>query len=718
MKTRARSIAAVQTLLLLIAGVALVRRAAAPPPVIEAPAPLTAFSADRAMAHVRAIAQRPHPTGSVENDRVRDYVLGELRALGLTLTVQETLGIGTRHRAVGRIRNILARLPGTANSGRAVMLASHYDSQGAAPGAGDAASGTAAILETVRALRAAPPLAHDVIVLITDGEEAGLLGAAAFAREHPWARDVDMILNFEARGTGGRSFMFETGAGNLDAARMLRRVADVSATSLMVMVYRLLPNDTDLSELMILGRPAMNFAFIDGVERYHTAHDDVVHLDPRSLQHHGNQSLALARAYATEPLPRVATDDAVFFDFPFAGLIVYRESSALPICMLAIGLVLVALWRTHARQPRWGVHAAVAIGGGAAVTTVGALVAVAASRAVAAVHGAMGWEGAPEWRPVYMAAVAALVFASTMGAWGLVRRRASLHGAAAGALVLWSALALLVTMMAPGASYVLVWPLAAAAIARIIVLTSESLLANAAAQLAGTAIVMAMLVPLVYLLGVALGLALPGALASALLTVLGAWLVAAHLESLAGSRRWLLPAAGLATSLLLFVAGAATVRADAAHPTRRSVVREIDVDTGGIAEPPLARVTADSSSGGRRYLALRIWGPGRTLALRMQSHARVLGASIDGRGIDTTRYRRRSDGWDMTYVAPPDSGFLVSLAVPGGAPLDLLLTARVAGVPSPDSAAVRSRTGAAVASGAGDATYRRRRLTLPAPSPR
>src|SRR5947208_1402071 len=83
----------------------------------------------------------------------------------------------------------------------------------------------------------AQPLAHDVMIVITDGEEAGLLGAAAFVREHPWAKDVGVTLNFEARGTSGRSYMFETGAGNLDVARMLRRAGDVSATSLSVTVY-------------------------------------------------------------------------------------------------------------------------------------------------------------------------------------------------------------------------------------------------------------------------------------------------------------------------------------------------------------------------------------------------------------------------------------------------------------------------------------------------
>ena len=98
--------------------------------------------------------------------------------------------------------------------------------------------------------------------------------------------------------------MFETGPGNLDAVRALRTARDVSAGSVFTTVYRTLPNDTDLSELAVLGLPALNFAFADGVERYHTSNDDLAHLNPGSLQHHGAQMLALARTFANDTLPR------------------------------------------------------------------------------------------------------------------------------------------------------------------------------------------------------------------------------------------------------------------------------------------------------------------------------------------------------------------------------------------------------------------------------
>ena len=136
----------------------------------------------------------------------------------------------------------------------------HYDGVEAGPAASDDGAGSAALLETLRALRARKkPLAHDVIALFTDGEEAGLLGAAAFVREHPWAKDVAIVVNFEARGTTGRSFMFETGPGNLDAVARAAVAGDATAGSVFTTIYRTLPNDTDLSELAVLESSGAEF---------------------------------------------------------------------------------------------------------------------------------------------------------------------------------------------------------------------------------------------------------------------------------------------------------------------------------------------------------------------------------------------------------------------------------------------------------------------------
>ncbi|NJL27883.1 MAG: M20/M25/M40 family metallo-hydrolase [Thermoanaerobaculia bacterium] len=214
---------------------------------------------------------------------------------------------GRARPAVARVVNVLGRLVGR-ERGRALLLLTHYDSVPNSPGASDDGSGVAAVLETLRALRSGPQLRNDVIFLFTDGEEAGLLGARAFAEQHPWIDDVGAVVNFEARGTRGPSLMFETSDGNARLIGELRRaMGHPRATSYSYEIYKLLPNDTDFSVFRRRGLPGMNFAFIHGATAYHTAQDSFENLDPRSLQHHGEAALGLARGLGEADLRQLVT---------------------------------------------------------------------------------------------------------------------------------------------------------------------------------------------------------------------------------------------------------------------------------------------------------------------------------------------------------------------------------------------------------------------------
>lgn len=97
----------------------------------------------------------------------------------------------------------------------------------AGPGASDDGAAVATVLEIARILAARPASRHPVVLLITDGEEAGLLGAFLFVREHPLAKQVRAAVNLDARGTSGPSLMFETGprtAGSCTCTRRQSRV--------------------------------------------------------------------------------------------------------------------------------------------------------------------------------------------------------------------------------------------------------------------------------------------------------------------------------------------------------------------------------------------------------------------------------------------------------------------------------------------------------------
>jgi hypothetical protein len=684
--------------------------------------PRDGFSQEQALRHVRVIAMRPHPTGSEDNARVRSYLLSTIAALGLSPQAQEATAVGTRYAVAGRIHNVLVRVPGTNPGGLAVLLMAHYDGVPAAPAAGDDGSGSAALLEVLRALRAGKPLVHDVIALFTDGEEPGLLGAAAFVREHPWAKDVGVVLNFEARGTHGPSLMFETGTGNLDVVRVLQSVSEARATSLSTTVYRKLPNDTDLSELAVLDRPAMNFAFIGGVDRYHTAQDDVAHLNAGSVYHHGVQALALARAFGNGPLPRPRTGDAVFFDLPLVGLIVYPESWALPFAIVALVLVLIAVVRVRASEARWLRDILFGAIGLLATTVLAGALALGMGSLLQRFYG--GGIGSPEWSGIAAAVVALVAVAVALITYATVRRRAGARCAHLGALIAWGLLSLFIAWTTPGASFVFTWPLLVVTVAAIVAAERPERTPARIATWTATVVVIALVVPIVYLMScVALGVSGVGAVILGVFTALGVWLLAPHIESVGGASGERLRATQVWAAralVVLFLFGRVMVRTNENHPAGTSIAYAFDADSGlawlnGYATSsgarswlarslrdvtgsragdrlpqwltrnfeakstviaPLAEVTpakarvmivGDSIRDGARVVTLRIVPAPGSRAIAIAADSGVVTAAVDGRLVDTSRYRASPRRWSLQYVAPPDTGFVLALTLRGSA---------------------------------------------------
>lgn len=307
--------------------------------------PLSEFSTKRAYDKVEAISKKPHYVGSENHERVANYLIKELKKLGLETSIQEGYTLSDWGNLV-KSKNILARIEGTANS-KALLLLSHYDS---APhsyslGASDAGSGVATILEGVRAfLHDKTPHKNDIIILFSDAEELGLNGAALFVTQHKWANDVDLVLNFEARGTSGPSYMLmETNNGN---AALVKEFAAANASypvsnSLMYSIYKMLPNDTDLTvfreQKNIQG---YNFAFIDGHYNYHTAQDDIKHLDTNALAHQGTYLMPLLNYFSNANLNTMqATADYVYFTIPFT-FISYPFELVIPLFIFALLLFL------------------------------------------------------------------------------------------------------------------------------------------------------------------------------------------------------------------------------------------------------------------------------------------------------------------------------------------------------------------------------------------
>ena len=316
---------------------------------------LAEFSTERALHQVEIIAQKPHYVGTTNHELVANYLKLELNRIGLETSVQEGFTLNDKGLLV-KSKNILARIKGTNNS-KALLLLSHYDSapHSFSKGASDDASGVATILEGIRAfMYSKHPQKNDIIILFSDAEELGLNGAALFVNKHPWAKEVGLVINFEARGSSGPSYMLmETNKGNEALVKEFSNAKTQYpvSNSLMYSIYKMLPNDTDLTVFREQGNiQGFNFAFIDGHYNYHTQQDDVQHLNKMTLAHQGTYLMPLLKYFANIDLNATnSTEDDVYFSVPFS-FISYPFTWVFPMTIIALGLLIIFIFIGKAKR--------------------------------------------------------------------------------------------------------------------------------------------------------------------------------------------------------------------------------------------------------------------------------------------------------------------------------------------------------------------------------
>jgi hypothetical protein len=594
-----RALAAVGALAVLGAAGAAALFAIAPPAARGADAPTGEFGAGRAHAQVEVIAAATHVAGGTTNDGVREHLLTTLRGYGLTPEVQDTVtteggSLSSSEGATGmaRVRNVVTLLPGTApgTAGR-VFLVAHYDSVQTGPGGNDDAAGVATVLETARALTTGPRLRNDVVLVLTDAEEACLCGAAAFVGQHPLARDGGVVLNLEARGSSGPAIMFETSQHNAGLVGVYAQTPHPVGTSFAVEIYRLLPNDTDFTPFREAGFAGLNTAYIDGAAVYHTPLDTPSSMDIDSLQHHGDNALALTRRLGGTDLGSLQTDgDATYFPAPW-GLVLYPGSLTWPLAGVALLAVLVLAVSGRRR----GLFSWPRLLGGVAL----GLLPIAVTPVLAQLF----WAGMVGIRPGYATlldpyrpmmfrlAVLALTVTVLCGWYALFRRRVGPAAIAVGGLVWLAVFGLVLAFLVPGGSYLAALPALAGAVAGLVAIRVTGWWAVLAVTLGG-AVAVIVLLPAVVLLFPALGMAM-GGVGALLAVLLGLALlpIVDLLHPEAGVRQgipaWRARRRGPLPALLAFTvfvalagAGLRIDRFDAAHPSPTHLMYALDTDTG------------------------------------------------------------------------------------------------------------------------------------------
>ena len=414
------------------------------------------FSASRAMEHVAAIAREPHPGGSPEMGAVARYLTGELRELGIQVSNQRARGRGGV-----ALRNTVGRIAGSSSTG-AVLVVSHPDSVPYGPGAGDNASGAAVVLELARTLVHGPKLRNDVIVLFDDGEETGFEGGYAFARAHPWMKDVRLMVGIDTAAWGVPHPMQSSD----DDGMLIRAYADgVDDPVAFSVITALTEGEFETQPFKEEGLPAIeledNYAELD----QHTERDTVDGVKPEYVQQMGDQVLGLVRASGDMDLAGTKEGSRVFHTFPVVGIVHYSAGWSVPLFLLAAlgyaAVVLVAIRNAH-------------VGGRGLVKALGLVLALVAATVVFAAIAALIYKAIfpnpnehigeylrDSTAPFAIAVALMFTFAFAI-AYRKLARRIGATEFGLGFLGVWLLFALAFATLAPAAAYYVEWPLLAA----------------------------------------------------------------------------------------------------------------------------------------------------------------------------------------------------------------------------------------------------------------
>ena len=407
------------------------------------------FDARRAKARLAVILgdQRPHPADTSADDAVRARLIAVLRQIGLNPIVRDQLACNELYKQRGvscaRVRNVVAVM-GSAN-GKAVLLNAHYDSVPVGPGAADDGIGVATLIE-VGSILQRQQLHRPVILLFNEGEELGLVGARAFLAD-PLSRNVGSLINLEARGVRGPVTMFETSRPNAAPVEIYAEaVKHPVANSLAMDFYRLLPNYTDVTSFAERGWLTLNLAPIGNETRYHSPGDDIAALDLTTLQHMGDQALALTRTLATTP-QAAGNGNRIFMDV--AGRTLVTMPLALGIVLIAGLLIAFAVMALRAGQLARGIGVAV-----------GSLVGSAAlSWALLALIGAfrqgMFWRAQPIW--THLGTTACTIFAAIL-LLAAIGRGADLRQLRASFWLVYLIAGMMIGLFAPGGIIFSIFP--------------------------------------------------------------------------------------------------------------------------------------------------------------------------------------------------------------------------------------------------------------------
>lgn len=714
------------------------------PPIVPASAGANEFSAERAFRHVEFISREPHPTGSAANAGARDYIVDQVKSLGLEPQVQKAFAstswdIGGAPYAAGVVQNVLGRITGTKSTG-AVLLMAHYDSVATSPGAGDNGSGVATLLETLRVLRNSVPLRNDLLYVFTDGEEDGGLGAQAFVDEHPLMTSASVALVAD-RGGCGMVVMSVFGRHNGWLVReFTRALPHLMAASISDEVSKLSGGAASGDHLQVSqkGVPVLGLGANGCQTAYHTMQDNPSQLDSHALQDLGNYVLPLARHFGNVDLKRIPQDNVTYFPL-FGHMIYYADKWVLPFFVVTAFILVSVVVLGVNRKILLGRNVVLAfflwVTG---ATATGGLIAAVSSalsklqllnRSFTSAYNAQ----------LYAIAFVALASSIATAMFVLVPRKIGSRNFAAGALLFCGALMIVTYFLASGATYLIMWPLVFALLAGYgIALNHTDSQLLKVVRVFCTVPIIALLVPLIGYLSITTVDPAQNFVVVGILTVILLALLAAPIEIIVSRNRMLIPGACFVVTLFFTTFGALRSGYDSEHPKPDSISYWMDTDGGkaswisfdkkpddwttqflttrpqasmlGIfgavdgdavleapAPPfpfpsPVLKTVEDKTATSERTLALQVSSPRQARVIWVICrNAAVLRASVQGRNVQVGEADRRNRLWGFIFVGLPPEGVHFDLIVNASETLKLTVTDQSDGLPDHLMANIKAR---------------------------
>jgi len=302
-----------------------------PPPPGETALHYPAYK--RMLANIERFSAEPHPSGSVEMEKVRGYILAEMEDMGCVPIVEEKAypvdeiadmiiaaygvdrlddtfiayikALPVDEGGNVNIKNILVKLE-SPGADSVMLFLSHYDSaNNESPGASDAMQAVCAHLETIHSQANNANLKTDLYFLFTDAEEIGMLGARAFVEAHPeLVERVSVVVDMDASG-GGPLLLSQVNPHFSFVRMMAQSGARPLVSSLVVTVGAKGTSNFEVFRTTGYEGKGLGFSASSHNRNAHTMNDSYQNMDKATAWHFLHTSLSLANYAANNSLATI-----------------------------------------------------------------------------------------------------------------------------------------------------------------------------------------------------------------------------------------------------------------------------------------------------------------------------------------------------------------------------------------------------------------------------